>query len=530
MTTTINGTSVDVLNRPTAAVETSDNDAPPQSGWLTQVIDARSRAKHTRSLNRLERKKTKAANRRTERIEKRKLKAEIRDLDREEREKRAAQWRQRRERITGWYKTALPAFYVWLLKWVPTIAPMSVAWVGQIAFARDTLGWDHPAAQIVFAAAWETTTLGAAYMYDRARRGGDKATKFRLATWLFAGSAGAMNYWHASPVHEVTVLVDHEYVVQEQVELWPPSDKAVAFGAMSVSGILMWELRNALEHREVLRAKGLIPAARPAFGIIRWVRFPLTTFTAWSMSVRLTVETVNESWRVALAVDKATRELLKSDGSVEVIWWIPFTWLRPVLSWLDRRRRAIEQIEDLIWEKREARERLEQRLRESEVTDDDAGQVTSQVTDEVTPQVTQVTGQANGQVTPRVTPRVTRQVTSQVTGQATRQVTSGPAPAAITAGGNNRSQVTSQAGRQVTRRNTNGNGRRTRTTEELEAAIAKLIKEAENNPELHGEIYGSDGVLKVAPVARRLNAGRDTVRPIIDGLKLRDTGPLSKVS
>jgi uncharacterized protein (DUF2062 family) len=165
----------------------------------------------------------------------------------------------------------------------PISAPMAVAWVGQILFARNTLGWPLAAA-VVFAASWELTTAFAGWMYHQARQSGDRGTIFRAATWLFAVSAGAMNYWHALDGHPLT----------------SPTPKAVSYGAMSLVGIGLWELYASLIHRRELRARGMLPSPRPRFGLARWARYPRITYTAWSLSIHDSLTTVEEAWSAAV--------------------------------------------------------------------------------------------------------------------------------------------------------------------------------------------------------------------------------------
>ena len=167
----------------------------------------------------------------------------------------------------------------------PILAPMAVAWIGQIGFATHTLKWPLLGG-LVFAAAWELTTAFSGWMYHQARSDGDRGTLFRVATWLFASSAGAMNYWHA---------------LGEGASIWKPTPKAVSYGAMSLVGIALWELYSSLIHRKHLRAKGKVSSARPRFGILRWLRFTRITWTAWSLSVRYGIQTVDAAWSAAVA-------------------------------------------------------------------------------------------------------------------------------------------------------------------------------------------------------------------------------------
>lgn len=217
--------------------------------------------------------------------EQRRAKAELRA------EKRQA-WAERTQRA----RDTIQAIGRRVLIAGPILAPMTVAWVGQIGFARGTLAWPLVGA-LVFAASWELTTAFAGWMYHQARQAGDRGSVFRAATWLFAAAAGAMNYWHA---------LDGGPVAN-------PTPKAVAYGAMSLAGIALWELYASLIHRQGMRAKGALPPARPRFGLARWLRFPPTTFQAWSLAIRDGIETTEEAW--ARAVQNRT---VKPNPAVQV--------------------------------------------------------------------------------------------------------------------------------------------------------------------------------------------------------------------
>ncbi|MFE1786548.1 hypothetical protein ACFW9F_29245, partial [Streptomyces sp. NPDC059506] len=166
----------------------------------------------------------------------------------------------------------------------PITAPMAVAWTGQEGFARDVLDWLFPFT-LLFAAGWELSTTFSGWMYHQARSNGDSGTIYRIATWVFAGGAAVMNFWHASG--EVTGRVYDpaagEWV--KQVDYWNVTPKAVSFAAMSIVGIVLWELYASLLHRQHLRDQGKVAAARPSIGLIRWLRYPRHSFAAWSLAI-----------------------------------------------------------------------------------------------------------------------------------------------------------------------------------------------------------------------------------------------------
>ncbi|MFD6803948.1 hypothetical protein [Streptomyces cyaneofuscatus] len=191
----------------------------------------------------------------------------------------------------------------------PITAPMAVAWTGQAGFAEDILGWVVPFT-ILFAAAWELSTAFVGWMYHQARQGGDAGTLYRVSTWIFALGAAVMNFWHASgmPKEGSRVWDAKEEIWTEQITYWHFTPKAVAFAAMSIVGMVLWELYASLIHRRKLREDGRVAKARPSIGAVRWFRYPVHSFTAWSLAItdhRLT--TLDRAWTAA-SVELADRK------------------------------------------------------------------------------------------------------------------------------------------------------------------------------------------------------------------------------
>lgn len=195
-----------------------------------------------------------------------------------------------KEKAPGWIRSALVTG--------PIVAPMAVAWTSQTAFANQTLGWPGPAG-IVFAAAWEASTAFCGWMYHEARKDGDRGTPYKVATWAFAIGAGVMNYWHNMPGNDLGGT---------------PTAKAVSYGVMSVTGIALWELYTRLIHRKHLRSKGVLNEARPNFGLLRWARFPRTTFRAWSATVKS---------QKTMTLDAAWSEGQKTEDKLTVSTTVP---------------------------------------------------------------------------------------------------------------------------------------------------------------------------------------------------------------
>ncbi|WP_331740570.1 hypothetical protein OG323_37790 (plasmid) [Streptomyces cyaneofuscatus] len=200
----------------------------------------------------------------------------------------------------------------------PITAPMAVAWTGQAGFAEDILGWAMPFT-ILFAAAWELSTAFVGWMYHQARRGGDAGTLYRVSTWIFALGAAVMNFWHASgePMPGSRVWDAKEAIWTEQMTYWNFTPKAVAFAAMSIVGMVLWELYASLIHRRTLREDGKVAKARPSIGAVRWIRYPVHSFTAWSLAITdASLTTLDRAWAAAgaqLAVREAVRTATEAD-------------------------------------------------------------------------------------------------------------------------------------------------------------------------------------------------------------------------
>ncbi|MFC9602448.1 hypothetical protein ACFTTN_03150 [Streptomyces niveus] len=175
----------------------------------------------------------------------------------------------------------------------PIAAPMAVAWWSQMDYAKDAFGWMTIFA-VGFAAAWELTTAFTGWMYHQARKDGDAGTIYRVMTWVFASGAAAMNYaHHCGPGGR-------------------PTQAAVAFATMSIVGMVLWELYASLIHRKALREQGLAAKARPRIGIIRWIRYPRHSFTAWSLAITdPMLSTLDLAWSAA-GPELADREAVRT--------------------------------------------------------------------------------------------------------------------------------------------------------------------------------------------------------------------------
>jgi hypothetical protein len=163
----------------------------------------------------------------------------------------------------------------------PICFPMAVAWIGQIQYAGTVMGWPLPGA-VVFAAGFELSTVYVARLDWTARGEGDNSLVFRAATWMFAALAATMNYWHAAEPG------------------LRPNGEAVSYGAMSIAGIMLWELLSTYRHRGRLRAAGILPPRRPRFGLARWLWFPRVTHLARLLALHDGYTLTGDAWQAAL--------------------------------------------------------------------------------------------------------------------------------------------------------------------------------------------------------------------------------------
>ncbi|GIE90510.1 DUF2637 domain-containing protein [Actinoplanes regularis] len=134
---------------------------------------------------------------------------------------------------------------------------------GQIS-AATARGWPL-AAGLVIAAAIEGLALVMALTAQKLRLAGEAARAPRALTWICAAAAAGINY------------LGHAH-----------ADKtgAVLLAALSLAGIIVWEIRSGATHRLELRKRGLLPEPAAVFGWRRWLRFPRSTLAAWSIDVR----------------------------------------------------------------------------------------------------------------------------------------------------------------------------------------------------------------------------------------------------
>lgn len=139
---------------------------------------------------------------------------------------------------------------------------------------------------VTVAAALEGTALAMALTAQQQRLAGERALVARFLTWAGAGAAAAIN------------LFGH---------LDSDPTGAVVLAALSLLGIVVWEVRSGRKHRKALRALGMIPDPPAQFGWRRWLRYPRSTFAAWSADVRDRVSPRTAVLFATVAAERAER-------------------------------------------------------------------------------------------------------------------------------------------------------------------------------------------------------------------------------
>lgn len=270
----------------------ADPQPEPAADKKIQRLQARAAERRTDRHDAIE---TWAQKRRTAREDRRDARADRRKLLAEKRADRDARASRAKTRAAATARRALVTG--------PIIAPMAVAWTGQSHFATSVLGWAF-AASIVYAAAYELTTAYWAWLYHQARSDGDSGWEYRLATWAFATGAAVQQWWHYS-------------------NNWHATPRSVTYSAMSAIGVLLWEGYARLIHRRKLRAAGKLAPARPRIGLARWIRYPVRSWTAWSLITLEGHQTLDAAWTAADAglrskkADRADRANAKEAARLE---------------------------------------------------------------------------------------------------------------------------------------------------------------------------------------------------------------------
>lgn len=270
------------------------------------------------------------------RLEQQRLaRAEREQQRREKTAVRTARARERRKaREAAWVRVARVLRMDTVGFWLVALSVMSVAWVGQIAFTYEEMKWPWVAA-LAGAAAVEGLYLVVESWHTQIREARPLESRgllFYAAKAVFAGMAAGINYWHQLPKP-----------VPGGEQDWSPTQLAIAYGAMSLIGPILFELRARFRRYLLLIEDNLLPVPMPSFGWRRWIAFLGTSLEAWLLAVADSgMRDGDRAWRTAYRRRRDERRA----AAVRTVPWVARVQetktglvliAQPSSSWLARR-------------------------------------------------------------------------------------------------------------------------------------------------------------------------------------------------
>ncbi|MFG2372524.1 MULTISPECIES: DUF2637 domain-containing protein [Streptomyces] len=192
---------------------------------------------------------------------------------------RTEERRRRKEAIYG------IASYVLLFCCAAVAAALSFH--GLVGFGQENLGltdgWEYLVPFGLDGAAMFCSVLAV-----REASHGDAALGSRILVWTFAAAAAWFNWVHAPRG------VDHAGAPQ-------------FFSGMSLSAAVLFDRALKQTRRAALREQGLVPRPLPQIRIVRWLRAPRETYSAWSLMLLENVRSLDE------AVDEVREDKAKKE-------------------------------------------------------------------------------------------------------------------------------------------------------------------------------------------------------------------------
>ncbi|MEV6014526.1 DUF2637 domain-containing protein [Streptomyces sp. NPDC051997] len=180
---------------------------------------------------------------------------------------RTEERRRRKEAVYG------TASYVLLFCCAAVAAALSFH--GLVGFGQQNLGlsngWEYLVPFGLDGAAMFCSVLAV-----REASHGDAALGSRILVWTFAGAAAWFNWVHAPRG------VDHAGAPQ-------------FFAGMSLSAAVLFDRALKQTRRAALREQGLVPRPLPQIRIVRWLRAPRETYSAWSLMLLENVRSLDEA-------------------------------------------------------------------------------------------------------------------------------------------------------------------------------------------------------------------------------------------
>jgi hypothetical protein len=180
------------------------------------------------------------------------------------------------------------AGYLWLV--FVGACVVAASWTGLVGFAENILGIEGRA-RVMVPVSLDGLAVTLAFLSLRAVLAGDAAAMPRILAWIVVGAGAGFNYYHAQAVGQGEAA-------------------AVYFGGMTLLVYLGFEVILRQLRREQLRAQGAVERPLPRFRLARWVRFPGSTFHAWSTAVEQGITEPTEAIHSA-ALKRAEREQVK---------------------------------------------------------------------------------------------------------------------------------------------------------------------------------------------------------------------------
>jgi hypothetical protein len=146
---------------------------------------------------------------------------------------------------------------------------------GLVGFGRQNLmlsgGWEYLVPFGLDGAAMFCSVLAV-----REASHGDAALGSRMLVWVFAAASAWFNWVHAPRG------LGHAGAPQ-------------FFAGMSLSAAVLFDRALKQTRRSALREQGLVPRPLPQIRIVRWMRAPRETFSAWSLMLLEGVRTLDEA-------------------------------------------------------------------------------------------------------------------------------------------------------------------------------------------------------------------------------------------
>ncbi|MGC4983347.1 MULTISPECIES: DUF2637 domain-containing protein [unclassified Streptomyces] len=180
---------------------------------------------------------------------------------------RTEERRRRKEAVYG------TASYVLLFCCAAVAAALSFH--GLVGFGQQNLGlsdgWEYLVPFGLDGAAMFCSVLAV-----REASHGDAALGSRILVWTFAGAAAWFNWVHAPRG------VEHAGAPQ-------------FFAGMSLSAAVLFDRALKQTRRAALREQGLVPRPLPQIRIVRWLRAPRETYSAWSLMLLENVRSLDEA-------------------------------------------------------------------------------------------------------------------------------------------------------------------------------------------------------------------------------------------